>query len=101
MFSYTPVFCFDSGNCLTPQKFNRSLKLLLRGHLGENAGDITGHSFRAAVPAALARFPELSSSDEIMGSGRWKSDAFLSYTRLKEDQKRKIFQKVLYSLSLV
>lgn len=94
-----PVFCFDSGKNLTPREFNLTIQKLLVPHVGDVSSQITGHSFRAAVPAVLARFPELSSSDEIMGWGRWKSHAYLSYTRLKMDQRRKIFSKVLTALS--
>ena len=96
---HSPVFSFSSGKNLTPKEFNSTISCLLSSHLRDDSSNISGHSFRAAIPSALARFPELASSDEIMGWGRWRSDAFLSYTRLKVDQKRKIFSKILTVLS--
>ena len=89
-----PVFCFDSGKNLTLSNLNSTIRSLLEGVLGEDSMLFSGHSFRAAIPAVLAKFPEHSSSDEIMGWGRWKSSAYLAYTRLKADQRRKVFGKI-------
>jgi len=95
-----PVFCFSSGKCLTGKTFNSCIQSLLAPHLGVASKELSGHSFRAAIPAMLARFPELSSSEEILGWGRWKSEAYRCYTRLRSDQKRKIFGKILQSFNL-
>ena len=95
-----PVFKFDTGLNLTLRKLNSSIRELLEPTLGPDSRLFTGHSFRAAIPAVLAKHPELSSSDEIMGWGRWKSSAYLSYTRLKEDQRRKIFGKITNILNM-
>ena len=89
-----PVFGFDSGKNLTLNILNSSIRTLLESHLGPESAHFSGHSFRAAIPAVLAKYPEHSSSDEIMGWGRWKSSAYLLYTRLKADQRRKIFEKI-------
>ena len=89
-----PVFCFDSGKNLTLSNLNSTIPSLLEGVLGEDSMLFSGHSFQAAIPAVLAKFPEHSSSDEIMGWGRWKSSAYLAYTRLKADQRRKVFGKI-------
>ena len=89
-----PVFGFDSGKNLTLNILNSSIRTLLESHLGPESAHFSGHSFRAAIPAVLAKYPEHSSSDEIMGWGRWKSSAYLLYTRLKADQRRKIFDKI-------
>ena len=92
--SDSPVFSFNSGVGLTLRSLNSTLRSLLEPKLGEESKQFSGHSFRAGIPAALARHPELTSSDEIMGWGRWKSTAYLSYTRLKVDQRRKVFNKI-------
>ncbi len=94
-----PVFRFSSGKNLTQKEFNSTISSLLRPHLGDSCTFISGHSFRAAIPAVLAKFPKLSSSEEIMGWGRWKSEDYLSYTRLKVYQRRKIFSKIMTALS--
>jgi hypothetical protein len=37
-------------------------------------------------------------SDDVKGWGRWSSDAYQRYTRLKVDQKRSIFEKIITAL---
>jgi len=90
----TPVFMFNSGMGLTLKNFNDTVRSLLEPHLGLVSKQISGHSFRAAIPAVLAKYPDISNSTEIMGWGRWKSSAYLVYTRLKVDQRRKIFKTI-------
>ena len=87
----SPVFQFSSGNLLTPESFNKSLRLLLTPHLGS-------HSMRAAIPSALAKFPRLANSEDIKGWGRWDSACYMRYTRLKLDRKRAIFSKISSAL---
>lgn len=60
---------------------------------------ISGHSFKAGVPSELNRHPELLSSDDVKGWGRWCSEAYNRYTRLKLDQKKCIFDKITAVLS--
>ena len=69
-----PVFSFNSGKNLTLNNLNDTVRKLLEVHLGSDSGQFSGH-FRAAIPAVLAKYPEHSNSDEIMGWGRWKSAA--------------------------
>jgi len=95
----SPVFCFDTGICLTRPMLNKIVKKLLTPYLGKEAEYITGHSFRAGIPAVLARYPEICSRYQIMGWGRWKSDAYLLYTRLKIDQKRCTFVTITQLLN--
>ncbi len=90
-----PVFHWLSGVFMTVREVNKLISACLGPHIGSSASQISGHSFRAALPSRLAKYPELTSSDEIMGWGRWRSSAYLSYTRLKSDQRRKVFDKVL------
>jgi hypothetical protein len=61
---------------------------------------ITGHSFRAALPSALASCPDIASQDDIRQWGRWTSDSYLLYTRLKIRQKKLIFAKIVSALKL-
>lgn len=89
-----PVFTFDSGKHLTKEKLNSTLRILLKDHIGPVRNNISGHSFRAGIPSTLAKFPNLISDTLIMGWGRWSSNAYLSYTKLKLEQKRCIFKKI-------
>ena len=90
-----PVFVYPSGKNLTPSGFNSSLKILLADICDFQRDTISGHSFRAAVPSALSRFPDLMSSDDVKGWGRWSSECYQRYTRLKTEQKAQIFKKIM------
>lgn len=89
-----PVFSFSSSKFLTPRSLTQTIQTLLFPVIGSSSMEISGHSFRAAIPSVLAKFPEVSNSSEIMGWGRWKSSAYITYTRLQKDQKRAIFAKI-------
>lgn len=95
-----PVFIFLSGKGLTSRTLNFTLHSLLSSRLGPKAEEVSGHSFRAGIPSVLARFPELSNSSDIKTWGRWKSDSYCLYTRLKNEQKRKIFSLISNLLSI-
>ena len=89
------VFKFKIGLLLTKTFFNKMMKNLLSDNLGKNGNDFSGHSFRAGIPAALAKHPKLISDNHIMGWGRWGAPpSYLAYTRLKLDQKKDIFGKI-------
>ena len=89
-----PVFSFPNGKLLTKLNFNKTVSSLLE-KFEKKGAKFSGHSFRAGIPATLAKFPELINDHHIQGWGRWGSKAFLSYTKLKIDQKRKIFDKIV------
>jgi hypothetical protein len=89
------VFSFLNGDLLTPKKFTDTIKGLLFKHIGNAANQLTGHSFRAGIPAALAEHPDLASDHEIMIWGRWSSSSFRVYTRLKHEAKLSIFKKIV------
>jgi len=95
-----PVFRFESGENLTTKKFNSMLAELLSDICSKDTNTITCHSFRAGVPTALSLHPELANSDDIKGWGRWNSDCYARYTRLRHDQKRAIFGKIAAALTL-
>lgn len=90
----SPVFCFNEGHCLTQRTFNRILSNILEEFLGSASKEISGHSFRAAIPSILAKNPDVSTRSDIMGWGRWNSTSYQSYTRLVLEQKRIIFSKI-------
>ena len=96
--SNLPVFAFSSGALLTSVIFNKTVRTLLSPHLGNLAQEYSSHSFRAAISSALARFPDLVTEDEIKCWGRWESDAYKRYTRLKIDQKLSLHCKVSNAL---
>jgi len=62
--------------------------------IGQQALNITGHSFRAALPAALANDPKIANDSDIKKWGRWSSESYLLYTRLKFKQKQMLFTKI-------
>ena len=74
-----PVFRDESGECFTGRKLNHcldelSIELKLKGIHVKN------HSFRSGVATLMA---SLGYSDQdIMAAGRWKSNAFMAYTKL-------------------
>ena len=94
-----PVFIMSNGCCLTQKVFNKTIQNLLCHRLGDSCKNISGHSFRAGIPSALAKNPELASDTHIMGWGRWCSPAYQTYTRLKLDQKESLFHKIVNVLN--
>lgn len=94
-----PVFMLNNGCCLTLKNFNETIRNLLCFRLGDSCKNISGHSFRAGIPSALAKKPELASDTQIMGWGRWCSPAYQAYTRLKLDQKKTLFEKIAKALN--
>ncbi len=89
------VFAFSNGDPLTPKKFTDTVKSLLFKHVSNAANQLTSHSFRAGIPAALAEHPDLASDHEIMIWGRWSSSSFRVYTHLKHEAKLSIFKKIV------
>jgi hypothetical protein len=96
----SPVFRFASGKNLTPSRLNKILASLLTDICSPTTNTITCHSFRAGIPSALSLHPELASSDDIKGWGRWQSDCYTRYTRLRHGQKRAIFEKISAAITL-
>ena len=94
-----PVFIYTSGKFLTPAGFNAVLRILLGDICDYKRDTISGHSFRAGIPSAVARCPELMSSDDVKNWGRWASGTYQRYTRLKNEEKRQIFNKIVLVLS--
>jgi hypothetical protein len=93
-----PVFRFSSGKNLTCSIMNRTLAALLPDFHVPGHDTITCHSFRAGIPSVLAMFPDLVTSDQIKGWGRWQSDCYQLYTRLSLPEKESIFEKIKSAL---
>jgi hypothetical protein len=96
-----PVFRFSSGKNLTCAIMNRTLADLLPDFCSPGQDSITCHSFRAGIPSILAMFPDLMTSDQIKGWGRWQSDCYMLYTRLSLLEKEQIFEKIKHALVTV
>jgi len=88
------VFTFNNGKVFTKINFNRTLNELLKEDLKKVGGVIRGHSFRAGIPSILAKYPELVNDGLIKKWGRWNSDTYKTYTRLKNSQKLSIFKNI-------
>ena len=84
---------------ISNKTLNSCLRELLLPVIGTVATHISGHSFRAALPSALANRPDLASDEDIKNWGPWSGASFRLYTRLKPLQKRIIFNKIISSLS--
>jgi hypothetical protein len=96
--SKSPVFTFENGSYLTKEILNSTMHALLHPILGQKAYQYSGHSFRAGLPSALASFPDLVEDEQVKSWGRWKSNSFKLYTRLKTSQKKFLFDKILVAL---
>jgi len=96
-----PVFRFGNGKNLTMAQFNITLSHLLADICTPGISSISCHSFRAGIPSTLSLFPDLATSDLIKGWGRWQSDCYMRYTRLKLPQKQNIFSKISGALQSV
>jgi hypothetical protein len=94
-----PVFTFNNGEFLTAAKLIATLRLLLEKHVGANAKYLSGHSFRAGIPAALSDCPNLVSYEDIRKWGRWNSNSYQLYTRLKLNARRAIFVKIMSAIN--
>jgi hypothetical protein len=96
--SNVPVFKMENNSYLTSNKLNKLLSDFLVPVIGPAGYQITGHSFRAALPSSLANCPEIASDEDIRRWGRWNSSSYNVYTRLKPRQKKIIFEKIMLSL---
>ena len=89
-----PVFVYPSGNFLTTEAFNKAIRILLKDVVDFKKDTISCHSFRAGLPSLIAQHPEIMSSEDVKNWGRWSSEAYARYTRLKLSQKLAIFNQI-------
>jgi hypothetical protein len=92
------VFSFEDSRCLTTAEFTCELRKLLRNVFGDAVANLSGHSFRAGIPAALCNNPEIASEEDVMCWGRWSSEAYKLYTKLKLTARKIIFDKILCAI---
>jgi hypothetical protein len=85
---------FKDRTLLTPSNLNITLRSLLLPIIGQKALNYSSHSFRSAIPSALAENPVLASQNDIMGWGRWGSSAYNNYTKLQLNQRQITFGKI-------
>jgi len=97
--SKLPVFSFANGKMLTANCLVNTIRKLLEPVIGKYANMLCGHSFRAGIPSALAANPNAVSDIDIKNWGRWTSDSYLLYTRLKLKQKSALYSKILKVLN--
>ena len=93
-----PVFCFKNGSLLTLSTFNTTVRTLLQSTMGNSSREYSSHSFRAAIPSALAACPDTANSEEIKIWGRWDSDTYKTYTRLEINKRKSIHDKASKAL---
>ena len=86
-----PLFIFASGRPLTKDALTAETRQLL-SHLGCQASDYAGHSYRigAATAAASAGLPSL---------GRWSSDCYERYIQCQQAVLSGVALKLLQNLS--
>ena len=89
------IFVLDNGTNLTMNKFTQNIKLWASPYRSaEFVKNLSGHSFRNAIPSVLACRPDLAEEDDICTWGRWNSAAFKIYSRTTQAAKRNIFRKI-------
>ena len=91
------VFAFGPNNFLMRKKLNNYLRVLLGEFFGPNH-QITGHSFRAAVPSALAASLSNSTVKDIKDWGCWASDSYLIYTKQESEKCKALFTSIVKCL---
>lgn len=75
-----PLFCHLNHKSLTRYQISSMLKSTLR-FLNINDQDYNTHSFR--IGAATSFFMRGKTENEIKAMGRWKSDVYMKYVRIK------------------
>ena len=89
-----PIFEFKTGIFLTVEKMNKIIGSLLRQFTDEK-NTLSCHSFRAAIPSAIASHPNKVTVAEVKEWGNWHSDSYKKYTRQERDKDREIFYKTI------
>jgi hypothetical protein len=94
------IFTLDSGKNLTIAKFTQKIKGWAAPYRSrEFMENLSGHSFRNAIPNVLACRPDLAEEDDICTWGRLTSLAFRIYSCTTLETKRAIFQKICQAIT--
>ena len=90
-----PVFRLESGSCWRRSAFNNTLRSVVErtGVSGEES-KVTGHSFRGGIPSLLAAEATPAAETALKEWGRWRSQAFESYTQFHVATRREIFSRI-------
>jgi len=93
--SRQPVFRLENGTCWSRAAFNNTLRSVVNrtGVAGEES-KVTGHSFRGGIPSLLATEASPAAEAALKEWGRWRSQAFVSYTQFHVETRRKIFDRI-------
>ena len=77
------------------------LQKFLCKHIGEMGKNYFCHSFRPALPSALASVEATANDKSVKRWGRWDSDVFEQYIRLSHSAKHDLFKKFTVALNAV
>jgi hypothetical protein len=90
-----PVCRLESGACWKRSAFNSTLRSVVErtGVAGEDS-KVTGHSFRGGIPSLLAVEATPAAEAALKEWGRWRSQAFVSYTQFHIATRREIFGRI-------
>jgi len=97
--THSPVLTYNSGKALTVADFSKDLKILLFPVFGPVIQFLSRHSFRAGIPSALSNCPDIANDNDVCIWGRWSSNSFKAYTKLKLSARKNIFEKILRAIS--
>ena len=94
-----PVFRLSSGKFVTVTLVNKLLKQTSQLAGLPEGEAYTAHSFRAAMPTAIAQDQSVFSSAEVRAAGRWRGGAADRYVRCQRNTAESIAARA-YSLKL-
>ena len=87
-----PVFRSGTGGAWPKRAFQKQLeKIVGRTGLVKGKGKIVCHSFRGGIPSALAAQLSPEAAAATQEWGRWRSQAYIGYTRHHISLRREIF----------
>ena len=94
-----PVYTLSSGKFVTTSLVNKILKQTSQLAGLPDGTAYSAHSFRAAMPTAIAQNQSTFSAAEVRAAGRWRSDAANRYVRCQKNMAESIAARA-YSLNL-
>ena len=94
-----PVYTLSSGKFVTVALVNKILKQTSQLAGLPDGTAYSAHSFRAAMPTAIAQNQSTFSEAEVRAAGRWRSDAANRYVRCQRNMAESIAARA-YSLDL-
>ena len=88
------IFKKSNGTVMTMAQMNALLKATLLPLFPDQPGFWSCHSFRAGLASTMANHPTVFSEEEIKVVGRWNSDAFKAYCRLRGISQEQAYTKM-------